>query len=92
VLTHEQCARHHTCAPITRELAAERLPPLDLVAMLVNDELQLRQDRLLKRRVLIKNVSKMHPLLANCLRVTVSNPEENAQFLDAFAASLQEAP
>jgi hypothetical protein len=27
VLTHEQCARHHTCAPITRELAAERLPP-----------------------------------------------------------------
>ena len=49
-------------------------------------------DRLLKRRVLIKNVSKMHPLLANCLRVTVSNPEENAQFLDAFAASMQEAP
>ncbi|MFS6835676.1 hypothetical protein WHN49_14700, partial [Staphylococcus aureus] len=49
-------------------------------------------DRLLKRRVLIKNVSKMHPLLANCLRVTVSNPEENAQFIDAFAASMQEAP
>ena len=49
-------------------------------------------DRLLNRRILIKNVSKMHPLLANCLRVTVSNPEENAQFLDAFAASLQEAP
>lgn len=49
-------------------------------------------DRLLKRRVLIKNVSKMHPLLANCLRVTVSNPEENAQFIDAFVASMQEAP
>lgn len=49
-------------------------------------------DKLLKRRILIKNVSKMHPLLANCLRVTVSNPEENAQFIDAFAASLQEAP
>ena len=49
-------------------------------------------NRLLDRRILIKNVSKMHPLLANCLRVTVSNPEENAQFLDAFAASLQEAP
>jgi len=49
-------------------------------------------ERLLNRRILIKNVSKMHPLLTNCLRVTVSNPEENAQFIDAFAASMQEAP
>jgi histidinol-phosphate aminotransferase len=47
-------------------------------------------DRLLARKVLIKNVSKMHALLANCLRVTVSTPEENAQFLEAFAASLQD--
>ncbi|CAJ0799339.1 Histidinol-phosphate aminotransferase 2 [Ralstonia condita] len=49
-------------------------------------------EKLLKRRILIKNVSRMHPLLTNCLRVTVSSPEENVQFLDAFAASLQEAP
>ena len=34
--------------------------------------------------VLIKNVSKAHPLLHNCLRVTVSTPEENRAFLDAF--------
>jgi len=47
-------------------------------------------DRLLARKVLIKNVSKMHTLLANCLRVTVSTPEENAQFLEAFKASLQD--
>lgn len=47
-------------------------------------------DRLLARKVLIKNVSKMHALLANCLRVTVSTPEENAQFLEAFVASLQD--
>jgi histidinol-phosphate aminotransferase len=47
-------------------------------------------DRLLARKVLIKNVSKMHALLANCLRVTVSTPEENAQFLEAFKASLQD--
>ena len=46
-------------------------------------------ERLLARKVLIKNVSKMHTLLANCLRVTVSTPDENAQFLEAFAASLQ---
>lgn len=47
-------------------------------------------ERLLARKVLIKNVSKMHALLANCLRVTVSTPQENAQFLEAFAASLQD--
>ena len=47
-------------------------------------------DSLLARKVLIKNVSKMHTLLANCLRVTVSTPEENAQFLEAFKASLQD--
>lgn len=33
-----------------RHAQAERLPPLDLVAMLVNDELQRRQDRLLEGR------------------------------------------
>ncbi len=43
---------------------------------------------LLARKVLIKNVGKMHPLLQNCLRITVSTPEENAQFLSAFTASL----
>lgn len=43
---------------------------------------------LLDRRILVKNVGKMHPLLGNCLRVTVSTPEENKIFLDALAASL----
>ncbi|RZI44955.1 histidinol-phosphate transaminase [Herbaspirillum sp. HC18] len=43
---------------------------------------------LLDRKVLIKNVGKMNPLLENCLRVTVSTPEENRQFLDAMKASL----
>lgn len=43
---------------------------------------------LLERKVLVKNVGKMHPLLENCLRVTVSTPEENRLFLDALKASL----
>lgn len=43
---------------------------------------------LLERRVLIKNVGKMHALLHNCLRVTVGTPEENRLFLDAFRAAL----
>jgi histidinol-phosphate aminotransferase len=30
------------------------------------------------RGVLVKNVSKMHPSLHNCLRLTVGTPTENA--------------
>jgi histidinol-phosphate aminotransferase len=44
--------------------------------------------KLLSHKVLIKNMSKMHSVLANCLRITVSTPEENSAFLDALAASL----
>ena len=40
------------------------------------------------RKVLVKNVSKMHPLLANCLRVTVGTADENAQMLAALEKSL----
>jgi histidinol-phosphate aminotransferase len=40
------------------------------------------------RGVLVKNVSAMHPLLANCLRLTVGSPEENVQMIDALKASL----
>ena len=43
---------------------------------------------LLHRKILIKNVGKMHALLENCLRVTVSTPEENNLFLDALKSSL----
>ncbi|MCG1041920.1 histidinol-phosphate transaminase [Mycetohabitans sp. B8] len=41
-------------------------------------------DALLGARILIKNVSKMHPLLAECVRITVSTPDENAQLLAAL--------
>ncbi len=40
------------------------------------------------RGVLVKNVSALHPLLANCLRLTVGTPEENAQMLQALQAAL----
>ena len=39
-------------------------------------------------KVLVKNVSKMHEMLANCIRVTVSTPDENSAFLAAFKAAL----
>ena len=38
--------------------------------------------------ILVKNVSKMHPLLANCLRLTVGTPEENVRMLAALKESL----
>jgi histidinol-phosphate aminotransferase len=38
--------------------------------------------------VLVKNVSKMHDSLANCLRVTVGTADENARMLAALEASL----
>lgn len=43
---------------------------------------------LLSHKVLVKNVGKMHGVLSNCLRITVSTPEENAAFLTAFKAAL----
>ncbi len=40
------------------------------------------------RGVLVKNVSKMHELLANCLRLTVGTADENTRMLAALEASL----
>jgi histidinol-phosphate aminotransferase len=45
-------------------------------------------DGLKARKVLVKNVSKMHPLLANCLRLTVGTPVENTLLLAALKESL----
>jgi histidinol-phosphate aminotransferase len=41
-----------------------------------------------QRGVLVKNASKMHPLLHNCLRLTVGAPEENVALLRALKESL----
>ncbi|MBX3586237.1 MAG: histidinol-phosphate transaminase [Ramlibacter sp.] len=45
-------------------------------------------DGMRARGVLVKNVSKMHPLLAHCLRLTVGTADENTQMLAALEASL----
>jgi histidinol-phosphate aminotransferase len=41
-----------------------------------------------QRGVLVKHIAGMHPLLANCLRLTVGSPEENDAMLQALKASL----
>ncbi|MCZ7563039.1 MAG: histidinol-phosphate transaminase [Burkholderiales bacterium] len=43
---------------------------------------------MLARKVLVRNFNGSHPLLANCLRLTVGTPGENALMLDALAESL----
>jgi histidinol-phosphate aminotransferase len=40
------------------------------------------------RKVLVKNVSRMHPLLAGCLRLTVGTADENTQLLAALQSTL----
>jgi histidinol-phosphate aminotransferase len=39
--------------------------------------------------VLVKHIAGMHPLLANCLRLTVGTPDENTRMVDALKASLR---
>lgn len=40
--------------------------------------------QLQQRRILVKNLDNSHPLLKNCLRVTVGTPEENDYFCDTL--------
>ena len=46
-------------------------------------------ERMRARKVLIKNVSNLHVLLHNCLRITVGTADENAKMLIALKESLQ---
>ena len=45
-------------------------------------------DGLKSQGILVKNVSRMHPLLAECLRLTVGTPSENAQLIRALQTTL----
>jgi histidinol-phosphate aminotransferase len=40
------------------------------------------------RGILVKNVSALHPLLANCLRLTVGTPDETGQLIKALKESV----
>jgi histidinol-phosphate aminotransferase len=45
-------------------------------------------DALKVQGILVKNVSRMHPLLTHCLRLTVGTPSENAQLIRALQTAL----
>ncbi len=67
----------------------QKVWPSDANMVLVRvPDAQAAFDGMKRRGVLVKNVSKMHPLLANCLRLTVGSAGENAQMLAALQASL----
>ncbi len=79
----------------TRLLAALRAMPnvkawdSDANMILVRlPDAQKTFDGLKARGVLVKNVSKMHPLLAQCLRLTVGTTDENTRLLAALQESL----
>jgi histidinol-phosphate aminotransferase len=41
-----------------------------------------------QRKVLVKHIAGLHPLLANCLRLTVGTPEENTLMIQSLKESL----
>jgi histidinol-phosphate aminotransferase len=73
------------------ESALARLPDVcvyptqtNFVLVRVNDANRIF-DGLKARRILIKNLHGWHPLLANCLRMTVGKPDENDLLLSVLA-------
>jgi histidinol-phosphate aminotransferase len=95
VLNRQAEAINADRATLSAELAA--LPAVEVFPSAANFLLVRVPDadrvcaKLLAEKVLVKNLSKMHKLLANCIRVTVSTPEENSVFLNALKASLSGA-
>jgi histidinol-phosphate aminotransferase len=85
----------HICAQ--RALIFEALAKLPQVQAFPSDanmllvrvpNAQRTFDGMAARGVLVKNVSKMHPLLSQCLRLTVGTASENHLMLTALKASL----
>lgn len=45
--------------------------------------------QLIAQKILVKNVSSMHSLLSDCLRITVGTPAENQQLLNALSHAVK---
>ncbi len=72
-----------------RQLPAVKVWNSDANMVLIRvPDAQKTFDGLKARGVLVKNVSKMHPLLAQCLRLTVGTAEENSRLLSALNEAL----
>ena len=89
----EICAQRATLLGALRALPGIKAWNSDANMVLIRiagegDAAQKVFDGLKARGVLVKNVSKMHPLLAQCLRLTVGTADENTQMLKALQESL----
>ncbi|MDE2299394.1 MAG: histidinol-phosphate transaminase [Burkholderiales bacterium] len=72
-----------------RELPGVRPFPSEANMILVRvPDSQRAFEGMKARGVLVKHVAGLHPLLANCLRITVGTPEENVLMFEALKASL----
>jgi histidinol-phosphate aminotransferase len=72
-----------------RELRGVEAFPSDANFVLVRvPDADTLNARLQGRKILVRNFHGSHPLLANCLRLTVGTPGENELLLDALTASL----
>jgi histidinol-phosphate aminotransferase len=82
-------AQRNTLVQALAALPGVQVWPSDANMVLVRvPDAQAAFEGMKRRGVLVKNVSKMHPLLARCLRLTVGTADENAQMLAALQASL----
>jgi histidinol-phosphate aminotransferase len=72
-----------------RALPAVRPYPSEANMVLVRvPDSQRAFDGLKARGVLVKHIAGLHPLLKNCLRLTVGTPEENGLMIQALKESL----
>jgi histidinol-phosphate aminotransferase len=92
VLNQQAEAINAARATLSAELAA--LPGVEVFPSAANFLLVRVPDadkvcaNMLAEKVLVKNLSKIPGVLTNCIRVTVSTPEENFVFLNVLKASL----
>ena len=82
---HDIRQQRELLGPRLRAIPGVQVFPSEANMILVRVSDADRMFQHLKRRnVLVKNVSAMHPLLANCLRLTVGAPTENEQLIQAM--------
>ncbi len=88
-LLGEQAARLREARPVMAQALAA-LPGVQVFESATNFLLARFADgnrvhrALHERSIMVRNVGAMHPLLRNCLRLTISTPQENALLLDAL--------
>lgn len=86
--TDLRAERETLCAALLALPGIEVLPSSANFVLVRLENADAVFEKLLAKKVLIKNVGKMHILLDNCLRITIGTPEENRQFLDLFRSCL----